>query len=1233
MGVVYEAYDEDRRARVALKTIRNLNPTSLARFKREFRALADVQHPNLVSLGELISEGDKWFFTMELVDGLDFLDYVRPVAAPGSYRPPMGESQPPPSMPSDRTIAVAPTLRRARPGDAAFDEVRLRSCLVQLASALEALHAGGVAHRDIKPSNIRITPSGRVVLLDFGLAEDFTRASSMTGARMAGTPAYMAPEQAASGAVGPPADWYAVGVLVYEAITGALPFEGAPLAMMMEKQQNGPPPSARSPAVPPDLDALCERLLRFDPKARPTGSDVLRALGVHTAAQRPLQPSSLTTAPPFIGRAAEMATLRGAFAESRTYPITVLVEGESGVGKSCLVRAFVENLAHEVRDLVVLSGRCYEREAVPYRAFDGVVDALTRFLMREGAAAAAFVPTRGGPLAQVFPVLRRVEAFASVPHRHTLDPLEVRSRAFAALRETLTRLGEQRPLVVVIDDLQWADPDSRALLAEVLRPPDAPPMLLVGTVRAVPIAGDTTHRAHAAALRDLSLSLSGEVRNVFLSRLGAEEARELASSLLERTAGQAGAPAGLDADAIAREADGHPFFIDALVRHAALGGGGGAAHLQEALWSSVANLEPIARRMVELLAIAAAPVQLEVLSRAAGVTPEAFGRHLARLRIAHLITVTGARASDTAEPYHDRVRAAVLAHIDESTQVERHGALARALEHTGSQDAETLSLHWRGARNEERAAEYAQRAAEAAATALAFDRAATLYETTLEIGKLTPAQRRVLQEKLGDVLANAGLAVRAAAAYRDAARGATAAVALDLQRRAADQLLRGGQFDEGMALIRTVLRSIGATLPATPLLALLSFLWRRTWLRLRGLGFTRRDASQISAEQRTHIDICCSLAFGLSVTDPVTGAAFQTRNLLLALRAGELSLIGRAMATEVGYLARAGGRTWRRAQGLMTQAVALSETSGESHTLGWTYVCSGVAHYLNGSFKRALDFLERANEVLRNHTTVFAWEIDSAEIFSAHCLAHMGALRRLSQEASHALHDALTRGDVYAAVNLRIGHATIRWLADDRPKEAREQVEAAIAAWSKDGFHIEHYYALLALTNVDLYEGRASEAYARVVASWSALRRSLLPTTVQSLRIFAWHLRARAALAAAEASSDAHLLRVAKKDARAIERERMAWATPLGLLLRAGVASTRGERERAAALLRDAAGGFEAVDMALHAAVARHLLGKLVAGDEGRALVERAAAWMQSEGVKNPARLVAVIAPGFGSAS
>ena len=132
-GVVYEAFDRQRSARVALKVLREGEGASLYRFKREFRALADVSHPNLVALDELLTEGGHWFFTMELVHGVPVVTYVRP-----------------------------------RSG---LSEARLRESLAQLTDALTAIHRLGIVHRDIKPSNILVTAKGRVVVLDFGLVE------------------------------------------------------------------------------------------------------------------------------------------------------------------------------------------------------------------------------------------------------------------------------------------------------------------------------------------------------------------------------------------------------------------------------------------------------------------------------------------------------------------------------------------------------------------------------------------------------------------------------------------------------------------------------------------------------------------------------------------------------------------------------------------------------------------------------------------------------------------------------------------------------------------------------------------------------------------------------------------------------------------------------------------------------------------------------------------------------
>ena len=303
MGIVYEALDQDRNERVALKTIRQASAESLLRLKREFRSLQGIHHPNLVALGELFSEGSQCFFTMELVEGSELLAWVRGTALRGVHA--FADTLPGPA--STRSGMLPPPRASEGPPPMAPDEARVRGAFRQLALGLSALHDAGKVHRDVKPPNVRVTAEGRVVLLDFGLVLDSVKGNSVTGLA-AGTPAYMAPEQASSAMVGPPADWYAVGVALYECLTGKLPYDGAPLAVLMAKQGGEPPrPRALVPDVPADLDELCASLLRFAPSSRPDGASVLRRLAVHQVTGPTSRPT--TSAPshaPFVGRELEL---------------------------------------------------------------------------------------------------------------------------------------------------------------------------------------------------------------------------------------------------------------------------------------------------------------------------------------------------------------------------------------------------------------------------------------------------------------------------------------------------------------------------------------------------------------------------------------------------------------------------------------------------------------------------------------------------------------------------------------------------------------------------------------------------------------------------------------------------------------------------------------------------------------------------------------------------------------
>ena len=247
MATIYRAMDHRFGREVAVKILREVyssDPKFVTRFQREARAASALQHPNIVQVFDYGQSAENYYIVMEFVEGVDLRRYLKRHGI----------------LTSERAIEIARDV----------------------ALGLGAAHRRGIVHRDVKPQNILLNDEGLVKLTDFGIASMYKDAGAerlTTTGMTLGTVQYYAPEQAQGEVVTPAADVYALGIVIYEMLTGRTPFDGdTPVAVAMRHIQDAPEsPSSINPRIPQALDRLIMRCLEKDPRDRFADGDALAA--------------------------------------------------------------------------------------------------------------------------------------------------------------------------------------------------------------------------------------------------------------------------------------------------------------------------------------------------------------------------------------------------------------------------------------------------------------------------------------------------------------------------------------------------------------------------------------------------------------------------------------------------------------------------------------------------------------------------------------------------------------------------------------------------------------------------------------------------------------------------------------------------------------------------------------------------------------------------------------------
>lgn len=731
MGAVYRAADRLTGQTVALKRV--TVPGDQLRFAsigastdyrlalaQEFRTLASLRHPNIISVLDYGFHDKQPYFTMDLLEApQSVVEYGAKLSIP-----------------------------------------RKLDLLIQILHALVYLHRRGIIHRDLKPDNVQVV-DGQVKVLDFGLAVAREFLDQEDGDRLVGTLAYMAPEMLQGGQATEAADLYAVGVIAYELFAGEHPFAVDDISRLLHDIV-ATVPDVNTLDLAENLQLPIARLLAKSPEDRyASASAVIPVLadsaGGRVTPETAVIRESFLQAAKFVGRDAEFEQLSDALRKI-TAPPSVdgeesgvgsswLIGGESGVGKSRLVNEL--SIQALVDGAVVLRGQAITEESGPYHMWSDVLRRLalqTDMTELETSVIKTVVPDIGRVLGR------------DVPDAPEIDPGAAQKRLLTVIEDLFRR--QTQPILLILEDLQWAG-ESLVILFKLAPIASQLPLLIVASYR-------DDERP------DLHLDFP-DMRLISLKRLSRTQVEALSVSILGENFGHKDALL----DLLQRETEGNVFFIVEVIRALAEEAGNldtiGYKTLPTQVFSGgmktvierrLARLPVYARPLVEAAAVAGRQLDLTLLqaliaARQASPLQETFVSlqlWLNDCADAAVIEIEG----NTWRFAHDKLREAIRAGLSHDQRVALHRQVAEAIEQVYAGDVShlaTLAHHWGEAGDLPKEAHYAALAGEQILKSGAYQSAIPLLKRALDLApqvNLPKDQQAYLTNLLGEAYWGAG---------------------------------------------------------------------------------------------------------------------------------------------------------------------------------------------------------------------------------------------------------------------------------------------------------------------------------------------------------------------------------------------------------------------------------------------------------------------------------------------
>jgi eukaryotic-like serine/threonine-protein kinase len=801
---VYVAHDTRLDRDVALSVVKTdgLDDVGRLRFERETKAMARLgDHPHIVAVYDTGDENGQPYIVSQYVAGGDLESLLRE------------RGQEP--LPLDHVLRITDDM----------------------CQALEHAHNQAIVHRDLKPGNVWLTSDGGAKLGDFGLAVSLQDTRLSAEGIMVGTVAYMSPEQALGRPPERRADLYSLGVMMYEMVTGRVPFLGDDAVAVVTQHINTAPvaPSWHNPKVPKALESLILRLLAKAPEDRPESAAavgrIVREIATAAApiaelAMEPANPLDRLAAGVFVGRVREVDALRSALDDVLAGSgRLVLLVGEPGIGKTRTAEELTTYA--RLRNAEVLTGRCYESEGAP--AYWPWVQIIRAYLQeREADELAAVMGPGAADIAQVVPEVR--ERLPDLPAPPALEAEQARFRLFDSISTFLRSATTHRPLVLVLDDLHWADKPSLLLLQFVARGLRQGRLLVLATYRDVELS-----RKHPLSETLAELSREHLSQRIRLRGLGEGDV----ARFIEITAGKP--PPRALVSAVYRQTEGNPFFVNEVVRLLVSEGRLDEVKdvspadiaipesVKEVIGRRLDRLSPECNEVLSIAAVIGREFGINVLERVRELSLSLFERlRESGVTVVERVKETGLNLPDKVnELFRDRVLEAIeeataariigeVAHapgrysfshgliretlyseLPTTRRVRLHRQVGEILERLYEPAPEShlaeLAYHFFEASpggNVAKAVDYARRAGEHATALVAYEEAAGHYERAMQaldlMDSVDELQRCDLLVALGEAQARAGDTLKAQRTFRQAAE---LAKQLDEPRRLAHAAL------------------------------------------------------------------------------------------------------------------------------------------------------------------------------------------------------------------------------------------------------------------------------------------------------------------------------------------------------------------------------------------------------------------------------------------------------------